>query len=71
MIFTGPNYPYAYTYDSGSNCANTALINNGNCTIAEPVKDWISYDKLAFDLWIKLYGRGYDTSVIFIQLSCL
>ena len=33
-----------------------------NCTVI-PVNGWDSYDKLAFDLWIKLYGRDFNTAV--------
>lgn len=47
MIFVDINIP--------SNCQE-------NCTTIQ-VNDWDSYDKLAFDLWIKLYGRDFDTTV--------
>ena len=71
MIFTGPNYQYYYIYDNDLNCANTALIDVNNCTRAGPVNDWVSYDKLAFDLWIKLYGRDYDSAVSFAFVGFL
>lgn len=65
MIFTGPSYQYSEIYVTNSICTNTALIDVNNCTKAGPVNDWVTYDKLAFDLWIKLFGRDYDSKVDF------
>ena len=64
MIFSGKRFQYVENTEYNPPCIrNSYLIesSNSNCTVQ--VDDWPSYDKIIYGLWIKFFGRDFDTEV--------
>lgn len=75
MLFSGKKFSYENedsnnTDTSVPECRNSYLLDAYNCTSVQ-VQDWQSYDKIIFGLWVKTFGRDFDTQVSVLHIKHL